>query len=154
MPELAEVAIELALLARAESFATAQGLTISLPNTPFTPPAAKSGASGQPTVYGKYLRATLLAAPSVETGISFNAHVQHYGMLQLDVFCGEGAGGPVPARIAASAIAYFPRGLLLTNDGINTRIYRAAYRGPLIVQDAWAMVPVSIPYICFARNPA
>lgn len=143
MPEPVEVAIEAALLTRAQAFATAQGLTISLPNIEFTPPVA--------SIPAKWLRATFLPAPSFEMGIAFNAHNQHYGILQLDVFYGEGAGEYAPGRIAAAVIQYFPRGTQMSKDGFRVRIIKAPYRGSLLRDDHWMLIPVSIPYLCFAR---
>lgn len=146
MAELPEVAIEMALLERATAFAQAQSLPLAVPNVDFTPPAAKTG-----NTYGKYLRFTYMPAPSDASLIAFNSHVTHSGLVQIDAFMGAGAGEPALARIASAAIAYFPRGLQVAKDGFKVRIDRAAYRGPLIIQDAWAMVPVTVPWICFAR---
>lgn len=146
MAEPVEVAINAALVARAQAFATAQGIAISLPNIAFTPPTA-----GQNT---KWLRATFLPAPSVETGIAWNAHNQHYGLFQLDVFYGQGAGEYAPGRIASAAIAYFVRGTKLTKDGFTVLIHKQPYRGPMIKDDPWQMLPVSIPFLSFARPAA
>lgn len=145
MSEPVEVAIESALLSRAQAFAAAQSpaLAISLPNIAFTPPAAGQNV--------KWLRATFLPAPSVETGIAWNAHNQHYGLFQLDVFYGQGAGEYAPGRLASAIIAYFARGTVLTKDGVSVRITKQPYRGPMIKDDPWQMLPVSIPYLCFAR---
>lgn len=145
MAEPVEVAIDKALIDRAQKFAAEQSpaIAISLPNIAFTPP--------EPSKTAKWLRATFLPAPSVEVGIAFNSHVQHYGLLQIDVFYGIGAGEYAPGRIASDIIKYFPRGLRLSQDGISTLINRAPYRGSLLTSGAWTQIPVSIPYLCFAR---
>jgi hypothetical protein len=92
-----------------------------------------------------------MPAPSFETGIAWNAHNQHYGLMQLDVFYGQGAGEYAPGRLASAVIAYFGRGLKLTKDGVNVLISKQPYRGPLINDDSgWSMIPVSIPYLSFA----
>jgi hypothetical protein len=145
MAEPVEVAIDKALIERAKAFAAAQSpaLTISLPNVAFTPPTESQTA--------KWLRATFLPAPSFEVGVAFNAHVQHYGIFQIDVFHGIGAGEYAPGRIASDVIKCFPRGLRLAQDGTSTLINRAPYRGSLLKDGSWTMIPVSIPYLCFAR---
>jgi hypothetical protein len=143
MPEPVEVAIESALLTRAQAFALAQSLTISLPNVAFTPPVASPTA--------KWLRASFLPAPSVATGIPYDAHIQHYGIFQVDVFYGLGGGDLAPARIASSVISYFQRGTSVTKDGFTAQVTKSPYRGPTIKDDTWMMIPVSIPYLCFAR---
>lgn len=150
--EPVEVAIESALLTKAQAFAAAQSpaIAISLPNIAFTPPESKVTV-GAATTYGKYLRASFLPAPSFETGISWDAHNQHYGLMQLDVFYGQGAGEYAPGRIASAIIDYFKRGTRLTKDGVTVLINKAPYRGPMLRDDPWMCVPVSIPYLSFAR---
>jgi len=143
MADPAEVAIEAALIARAEAFAEAQSLTISLPNVAFEPPGPAPGV--------KWLRATFLPAASAETGISWNSHVQHVGLLQIDIFGNQGDGEPALGRIASAAIQFFPRGLRLSRDGIALLINRAPYRSSMLRDDPWMQIPVSIPYLCFAR---
>lgn len=145
MSELVEVSIEVALLARAKEFAVAQGLTISQPNVAFTPPTASTSA--------KWLRATFLPAPSFGRTINHDGFNQHYGLMQIDVFYGQGAGEIAPGRIAATIIQYFTRGTILRPDGFTVRIEDTPRRGPIIKDDPWMMIPVSIPYRCFARNP-
>jgi hypothetical protein len=144
MTEPVEVAIESALLSKAQAFAAAQSpaLAISLPNIAFTPPAVSTSA--------KYLRASFMPAPSIALGISNTSNNQHYGFMQLDVFYGQGAGEYAPGRIASAIIAYFPRGLKLVKDGTTTQIIKQAYRGPMLKDDPWMMIPVTIPYVCFA----
>jgi hypothetical protein len=149
MADAVEVAIEAALLKRATDFAAAESLPIALPNVAFTPPA------NTPTA--KYLRATFLPADSFATGISLNAHNQHYGLLQIDVFYGQGGpsgagGGEIaPGRIASAVIAHFPRGLRLTRDGFRVEVSDVPRRGALIPDAPWVMIPVRIPYRTFAR---
>lgn len=148
MAEPVEVAIESALLTKAQAFAAAQSpaIAISLPNVAFTPPTA--------SVSAKWLQATFLPVPSVDMGISWNAHVQHYGLMQLSVFYGQQAGEYAPGRVASAIIDYFARGTDLVKDGVRVRINKTPYRGQMLVDGAWIMIPVSIPYQCFARQAA
>ena len=149
MPDAVEVAIESALLAHASAFANNSSLTISLPNIAFTPPTVSATA--------KYLRASFLPAPAASLALSFTvgkANNQHVGILQVDVFYGQGGGEIAPARIAANIIEWFKPGTSLTSDGFTINVFRTPYRGPLIKSDAWMMLPVSVPYVAFAPNPA
>lgn len=141
MPEPVEVAINAALIARAQAFATAQGMAISLPNIAFTPPTASATA--------KWLRATFLPAPTATLPVGSGSD-RFYGLLQLDVFYGQGAGELAPARLASAAIAYFAKGTESTKDGFTTRVYRRPSRGPMIKDDPWMMIPVTINFECFA----
>jgi len=141
MSEPVEVAINAALIARAQAFATAQGIAISLPNIAFTPPAAGQNV--------KWLRATFLPAPTSTLPVGSGSD-RYYGILQIDVFHGQGAGEYAPGRIASAVIEYFDRGTATTKDGFTVRVYRRPSRGPMIKDDPWMMIPVSISFECFA----
>lgn len=141
MPEPVEVAINAALIARAQAFATAQGIAISLPNIAFTPP--------NQTATAKWLRATFLPVPTVTLPVGDGSD-QYFGLLQIDVFHGQGSGEYAPGRIVSQIIDYFKRGTELNKDGFKVRIHKCPYRGSLIKDDPWVMIPVSIPYQCFA----
>lgn len=149
MPDAVEVAIEAALLAHASAFASDNSLTISLPNIAFIPPTV--------TATAKYIRATFLPAPTASLALSFTtgkANNQHNGIMQVDVFYGQGGGEIAPARIATDLIAWFTPGTSLTNGDFTVNVIRSPYRGPILKFDPWMMLPVSIPYIAFAPNPA
>lgn len=146
MPDAVEVAVESALLARAAAFANNNSLTIALPNIAFTPPTVSTTA--------KYLRATFLPVPSFPLGISYTSKNQHYGTFQIDIFYGQNGGEMAPARTAASIIEWFVPGTDLISGDFTVHIQRTPYRGPLIKDDPWVFIPVSIPYIAFATNPA
>src|SRR6185369_12351696 len=102
MAEPVEVAIESALLTRAQAFATAQSLTIALPNVAFTAPVAT------PTAH--YLEAHFLPAPTNGLGLSTDSTNQLYGIFQISVYCGLGGGELAPGRIASAALSYFKFG--------------------------------------------
>lgn len=157
MTEPVNAAIEKALLDKAIAFAAAQDpvLPISVENglgadgRHFKKPAQAKDA--------QWLRATVLPAPALSTGISFSAHVQHYGFMQIDVIRGLG-GGTVPIKRTIAAIrAYFPLGLTLTQDDFNIQISpfvmrRAVSEGPLMADgEGWVKIPVSIPWVCFEK---
>lgn len=141
MTEAVEAAIELALLARAQAFATANNLPIALPDIAFTPPTVGKGA--------KYLRATFLPAETARLVLGSGSD-QHYGFLQIDVFYGAGSGEIAPARIAASIISYFKRDTVIPSDDVRIMVSRTPSRGPQSTKDAWTMLPVRIPYNCYA----
>lgn len=156
MPEPVNAAIEKALLDKAIAFAENQSpvLPIALQNgvgadgRHFTKPAPAKDA--------QWLRATVLPAPALTTGIAFNAHVKHYGILQIDVIRGVG-GGTIPmGRIVSAIRAFFPMGLTMTQDDfivqVNPYAMRVVAQGPLMNDgDSWVKIPVSIPWICFER---
>jgi hypothetical protein len=148
MSDPIEVAIQKALTDRATAFATAQGMTaaISYPNVAFTPSAAKMG-----TVYGKWLQASFLPAPSFSTDIGFDEN-QHYGVFQLSVYWGAGAGEYEPRRLAAKIVAYFRAGTVIGANGLPVTIYDTPNIASGFKDDPWWVVPVSIPFKCFAPN--
>jgi hypothetical protein len=121
MAEAVEVAIESALLTRAQALATAQGLTISMPNIAFTPPEVAQAS--------KWLRATFLPNDTATIGVSYSSSNQHFGILQIDVFYGLGSGELAPGRVAAAVIEYFKRGTVVTKDGFSAQVTKAPTRG-------------------------
>jgi len=144
MAEPVEVAIENALLTKAQAFAAAQSpaIAISLPNVAFTPPAQTSSA--------KWLRTTFMPAPTATLPIGSGSD-QYYGLMQIDVFYGQNSGEYAPGRIASAVIDYFKRGTVLTKDGFTVRIHKRPYRGPMIIDGSgWVQIPVTIPYQCFS----
>ncbi len=149
MPEAAEVAIETILLTEVAQFAAAQSpavLRVAYPNVEFTPPAVGPTA--------KWLRATFLPADTLSP--FYASPNRHYGTLQVDVFWGIGGGDIAPARLAADVIAWFKRGSSFRRDGFLVRIIRTPFRGPTIQEDGdpWSMIPVRVPYLCYASDPA
>ncbi len=146
MTEAVEVAIELALLDRAQAFATANSLQIALSNIDFTPPPVGKAS--------KYLRATIIPADTFALGVAFAATNQHYGLFQIDVFFGSGGGEIAPRRIAAAIISYFKRGTrIVSSSGFNVDVLQTPRLGPLVQNGAWVSLPVRIPYNTFA-SPA
>lgn len=142
MTEAVEVAIELALTGRAQSFAASQSLAIALPNIAFTPPTAGLTA--------KYLRATILPADTATLGVSYSDTNQHYGLFQMDVFYGTGGGEIAPRRIAAAIISYFKRGTKMVSNGFSVSVDQIPRIGPQVVDGSWTFLPVRIPYQTFA----
>lgn len=145
MTEAVEVAIELALIDRAQAFATANSLHIAVPNISFTPPVVSPTA--------KYLRAMILPADTATLGISSSSTNQHYGLLQMDVVFGIGGGEVAPRRIAADIISYFIRGTKIPSNGFSIEVLQTPRLGTTMKDPsaaAWMMLPVRIPYNCFA----
>ena len=70
------------------------------------------------------------------------------------MFWGLFAGELVPGRIAGQIIAWFKRGTSMTRDGFLINVIQTPYRRALLREDPWAIIPVRIPFICFAPNPA
>lgn len=148
MADAVEVAVESALLNRYNSFTYGSPDTLyrAQPNVALTPPEAAQN------VY--WLRATFLPADSFALGVDYGSSNQHYGIFQVDVFYGQGSGELAPGRIASALIAHFKRGTQLTKDGFTVEITRPPRRGQMLKDDPWVMIPVSIPYLCFASNPS
>lgn len=163
MSDPVEVALQKALTDRAQAFVTAWNaanpvvppnlLTISLPNIAFTLPAAKTGLPPAPVVFGKWLQASILPVPSFARGVDYLSSNQHYGIFQVSVFMGFGSGDPTVRRIAGAVAEYFKRGTVLRANGYAVTIYDTPSIAGGLKDDPWWMVPVSIPFKCFAPSP-
>ena len=142
MADPVEVAIESALLNRLVALNLSPALPVQLPNVKFTIPTVGPNVG--------WLRGTFLPADSVEIAIAYDGMNQHYGIFQVDVFYGLGGGELAPGRIASAIMGWFPRGTKLTKDGFTVEIKRLPFRGRLISDDPWIMIPVSITYLAYA----
>jgi hypothetical protein len=150
-----EAAIEKAMLQKATDFAATQSLSISMPNgvgadgKPFQAP--------QPDKTARWLRASVIPAPTITTGIPDKSFNQHYGFMQIDVLQGLGGGTTQMKLIAGAIAAYFPMGMPLSQDGFTITIRsiaqkRVVSQAPLMNDGpSWVKIPVTIPYLCFAR---
>jgi hypothetical protein len=148
MTDAVEVVIESALLDRynAFSYGSPDILFLAQPNVSMTPPAASSQAY--------WLRATFLPATTVELGIDYGSSNQHQGIFQIDVFFGQDSGELKAVRLATNVISWFKRGTKMTKSGFSVEVVKAPYRSRMIKDDPWIIIPVSIPYLAFAANPA
>lgn len=146
MADAVEVAIESALLNRLVALTLSPVVAVSLPNITLAEPAGVPGA--------RWMRAAFLPADSFAIGIANNAHNQHYGLLQVDVFGYLGDGDLGPRRIAAAVVSWFKRGTRCSKDGFMATVTDTPRVRAGIKDDPWWMIPVSIPYRCFARPPA
>jgi len=146
MVDSVEVSIESALIDRLVAFCASPAIPLALPNIAFVKPAVGSNVF--------WLKADFLPADSFSPSIDFGADVQHYGLMQVSVFYGQGAGELAPARLASRVIELFPRGHQLIKNGFTIAMWRHPFRGRMILDDTWVMIPVSVPYITFAPNPA
>lgn len=154
MSEPVNAAIEKALLDKAIAFAAAQSLSISLQNGVGTDGRHFKKPAPSKTI--SWLRATVLPAPALSMGISYSAHVKHYGLLQIDVIRGEGGGTMEMTRIVAAIREYFPMGLRMTEGNFVVEVHPYAMRvvaqGPLMNDSpGWVKIPVSVPWICFEK---
>ena len=146
MADPVEAAIKNALLAPLISFAQGAAIPLALPNVNFNQPTPGRDV--------KWLRATFLPADSFALAIGFDSTIQHYGLMQVDVFYSENSGELAPARIAGEIIALYVRGTDLFSDNFRITIYRAPTVRRAVKDEPWVMLPVIVPYQCFAPTPA
>ena len=147
MAEPVEVAIQkaltdrLILLAGGASSPALAALPLALPEIDFTTPEARNGAA--------WLKADFMPAPTIPLALSDTDADQYQGIFQVSVFHVRGQGEYRPARIASAVIEWFQRGTVVAQDGFQARVFRRPWRGGLIIDGAWAMIPVSVPYQAF-----
>lgn len=132
-----ESKIMAALFARAATLAPA--LPIAWPNLSFTKPAD-----------GKYLRVSFIPNTADRIFIGSTDPHRFLGMLQVDVMWPLGQGQTEPLERAGAVAEHFPADLRLTSDGVAVRVRKHPDVGPLLVEDAGVMVPVTIEYEAWA----
>jgi len=116
---------------------------VAWPNVTFTPPSS-----------GGYLRANILPATTLRAGIPPDSPNRHTGLFQVSVFWPEGQGEIAPSEIAGQIIAAFKHGTSIQIGNSQLRINDAPYRNPAIQEPGWYSIPVRIPYVIYADNPA
>lgn len=137
-----DATIEDVLLTRLEAFAGSQSMNLAKPNVAFDPPT--------PVIYStKYLRATFVPVLT-ETMRVADGEDMHIGFLQADVFHGQGRGELVPRRIADALCSYFPYNLSLFSGTVRVDISAKPFTAQALFDNPWVIVPVRIPYRCFA----
>jgi hypothetical protein len=142
MSELIEAAIQTALLTKLKAFATANSLRIAYPGVAFEPPKT--------TATVMWLRVNFIPADTITMALTYGAPNQHYGLMQVDVMLNAGSGERPALRMAASLIAYFPRGTKMNSSGFTVEVTRAPFRNSSQKDDPWIFFPVRIPYNTFA----
>ncbi len=146
MADAVEVAIVTGLLGHLEDLTFTPVITVAWPNKPFDPPT--------PAKTARWLRPTVLSADTFALTVGHDGSNRHAGFLQVDVFYGLGGGDVAARRVAASIIAHFKRGTEIEKDGFTIQVTGAPSALATVKSDPWIMVPVRIPYLCFAVNPA
>lgn len=146
MAETADTAVLMALLERLGALTFSPAIEVAYPNVPFTQPVATRNAM--------WLRATFLPAPKTALGIDPRSANEISGIFQVDVIAGAGAGEPWISRVAQAVMAWFARGTDLVKDSQRVRVNLTPYRGRMMKDDTWMIIPVSIPYQAFTTNPA
>lgn len=116
-----------------DTFATAQSLSVAKPNIPFTP------TPGTP-----YLKAWLLPASTDSNDIE-GITEDHQGVFQVSCWYPQGAG-PMAVTEAASLVAAHYRRQKLTHESLSLKIVKPPALSPLMEDDGWAHIAVSIRY--------
>lgn len=119
---------------------------ISFPNVEFTEPEVSKNS--------KWLRLTMLPAETASFGLGHNNSNQHFGLVQISVFMGLGISEYAMLVFADDIVSAFKRGTVIDTEDFRIKINTTPFRLPMLLDTNWAMLPVRIPYLCFAPNPA
>lgn len=120
-------------------------LSIAWPDVAFTVPTPEASA--------RWLRVTLLRADTFGLAVTDGAN-RYSGLLQIDVFAPLGVGEKVRTDIAELIVARFKKGTRITSGGFTIEVIQPPSLLPLQKDDPWAFIPVRVPWVCFAQNPA
>lgn len=144
----AEASILSALNTRLSQLTFSPAIPVSYPNVNFTPPS--------PSQTARWLRATHLPADTFSQTLDYGGTLRYAGLYQVDIFTGVNFGEPNATAIAELIISWFKRGTRLTKNNFTIETdapFRMSYVKDA-ESDSWWMLPVRIPYICYAKNPA
>lgn len=133
-----ETSIWLGLKARVETLVMSPALPIAWPNMSFTKPATG------------YLRVTHVPNMNRRLFIGSTAPHQRLGLLQIDVFGKKNENIAVTGEVAGKVAAHFSTDIKMTYGGVTVRVTSAPTVAQPMDDDTHVLVPVSVPYECFA----
>jgi len=119
---------------------------VDYPNTNFAEPI--------PTPTTMFLRPTVLPADVFAPGVSAGSKNHHVGLFQVSVFQGKGGGEVRPREVRSGIEARFKRLTTIIEGQSRIMILRPPYPLPTIPEEKWVQLPVRVPYVCYAPNPA
>jgi len=107
---------------------------IAWPNIPYSP-----------TVETTYLRPLFLPGDTIQASLGANGQDDTFGIYQIDVVYKAGTGR---STLTDTVADHFSRGTVCSYNGVNVRV-RSVSIGPMIQDEAWVFVPVSISWQTF-----
>lgn len=75
-----------------------------------------------------------------------NSFYRERGLFQITLFYPLLNGTAAGSAVAGAIVAWFPRGLTLTQSGITTLINKTPAVAPGFENDGWWVIPVRVPY--------
>lgn len=130
---MSQAAIRAALEGRLNTFATAQGLSVTWENVPGSQPE------------GIYLRASLLPAPTSSDDLA-GAHRSYRGVFQVLVTAPINKGAGAAEAIADLLATEFVMNLRLAASSFTVQVIRPTSAAPALQSESRYTVPVSIYY--------
>lgn len=112
--------------------ASALGYPVAWPGINFDPPGS-----------GYWLKVDFLPNAGAQPGYRVADSVYKQGVYQVAACGRPGAGAIGLGSVAQSILDAFPRGTVAAD---NVRVTRQPYQGPLISDEAYMMIPVTIEY--------
>lgn len=107
---------------------------IAWPNIPYSP-----------SVGTTYLRPLFLPGDTIQASLGDSGKDDTFGIYQIDVVYKAGTGR---STLTDTVADHFSRGTVCSYNGVNVRV-RSVSIGPMIQDEAWVFVPVSISWQTF-----
>ena len=92
-----------------------------------------------------HLQSFNLPAESLTVGIAYDSSVDMSGIFQINAYTQNGSGMEAMWQIVSDVMEKFERGATSTVDG-TTVLIEKSYSSPMILDESWQMIPVSINY--------
>ncbi|WP_127524583.1 DUF4128 domain-containing protein [Mesorhizobium sp. Z1-4] len=139
MPTTIEARIEKALLERVNTITVSPALPIAWPNVNYTPSPST-----------RYLRVNHIPNRAGRVHISSTAAHRRYGVLQMTAFLPKNGGPTNATELAGAVAAHFPADHEMTVEGVTVRVTEAPSIAQALPDDTHWMVPITVPYECWA----
>ncbi|MCP4257650.1 MAG: hypothetical protein GY774_09020 [Planctomycetes bacterium] len=120
-----------------------KGVFIALEAVSGLPCIAMPNVDFNPDEHIKYVAAFILPAESDNETMGCDSFS---GLIQTSVYIRDGRGIVEATTYSDMIRAAFPKGLEITNGDTSIVISKTGWDSPMIVEQGWCQIPVTIPY--------
>lgn len=133
--------LEAALNAHLDAYAKPKAIPIAWQGLAFTPPTGKP-----------YLRPALLPARTEQATLGSGGDNRHTGIYQVSVVYPDKTASTVVRRTADEIVNHFRLETRLSRDGYLIRVSSPPWGAPVLIENGFISLPVSIAYTCDRNN--
>ena len=109
-------------------------------------PIAWPNVNYEPTTGTTFLKADWLPAQTTTATLGPTGVNRHRGIFQVQAYVEVGKGSVAAMELLGQVATRFAKGTSMTRDGVTVLIDSPPYPAPRIIEGAWAIYTLTIPY--------